>query len=681
MLDTLGTPATQPKLEDNNLRIDSVLLTDQNTIFKRSNSHTIFILQEKKKYRTNVTMTGQSNWTLLHGRALNTICFESQSHPSTVLQGFNGLRSRGFLLDITLLVEGKSFRAHRAVLAAVSDYFRAMFTDAMKESTQSEIKILEVSARGMELILNYAYTSKIELDSDNILDVLSAASYVQIDAVVEACTNFLTSHLDLENCVDLATISETFCLEKLRQKCYRFICANLSEFAVTEGIKRLTWQQLNYVLSCDFPVDCKEEKVFKIVLEWIYAHKIDIKICHTLLNNIRLSDILMTDLESMLRRSRFTKELVMQTKSFALAQRKIRHTHKSNATFPITNNNNVLTNYRGMELALVNIGGFRKAGITNEITYYLPSVKKWHHLTSIPHVEQCNYGTAVRQNELYIVGGCYNVYLKEYIHPFGFRYNPISNKWFTIAPMQQDRCRFSLNFVGKYLYAIGGVSEVDDLEDTWYEEFGESNSERYDPDIDRWRYIPHLPEHRTQHAAASWLNYLYVCGGLDRSVVLSTMWRYDTMYEKWDRMPNMLGPRADHVMLEIDEHLYVCGGWYEENQAENRRLATTIDKYDPESEEWKVVTTIPTPKYHAGIIAVETKIYIIGGFYADSMFDRASSTIEFYDIVKNEWSSLDRYPQNNWECSIESLYIPKFRDDIQVQAEADVSEEATASDS
>lgn len=54
------------------------------------------------------------------------------------------------------------------------------------------------------------------------------------------------------------------------------------------------------------------------------------------------------------------------------------------------------------------VGGFGIGGITNEITYYLPSTGKWRHLTSIPHVEQCNFGTAVLHNDLYVVGGCFN---------------------------------------------------------------------------------------------------------------------------------------------------------------------------------------------------------------------------------------------------------------------------------
>lgn len=272
-----------------------------------------------------------------------------------------------------------------------------------------------------------------------------------MDAVVEACTDYLQSHMDMDNCVDLATISETFSLQKLRQKCYRFICSNL-----TEGLtKRLTWQQFSYVLSCDFPVNCSEEVVLEMLLNWIHSKKVDIKISHNLINNIRLSDILLSNLETILRRSRFPSDspIIESTKSLAISQRKLRRLNKTTSTFPMSKNN-VLTNYRGMELALVNVGGFRKAGITNEITYYLPSVKKWHHLTSIPHVEQCNYGTAVKENELYIVGGCYNVCLKEYIHPFGFRYNPMTNKWMTIAPMQQGKLRveYSMPVLTFFIY-------------------------------------------------------------------------------------------------------------------------------------------------------------------------------------------------------------------------------------
>ncbi len=65
-----------------------------------------------------------------------------------------------------------------------------------------------------------------------------------------------------------------------------------------------------------------------------------------------------------------------------------------------------LVNTRGMEEVLVKVGGFSSGGVTNRITYYLPSREEesnadgggggqWQLLTSVPHVESCNFGCAV----------------------------------------------------------------------------------------------------------------------------------------------------------------------------------------------------------------------------------------------------------------------------------------------
>ena len=65
----------------------------------------------------------------------------------------------------------------------------------------------------------------------------------------------------------------------------------------------------------------------------------------------------------------------------------------------------------------------------------------WRHLTSVPHIESCNFGVAVLHNELYVVGGCFNQELQENVHPFGFRYSPQLDKWTTMAAMTRERCR------------------------------------------------------------------------------------------------------------------------------------------------------------------------------------------------------------------------------------------------
>jgi len=222
--------------------------------------------------------------------------------------------------------------------------------------------------------------------------------------------------------------------------------------------------------------------------------------------------------------------------------------------------------------------------------------------------------------------------LQENIHPFGFRYSPRYNKWTTMAPMQRERCRFSLNVVSGRLYAIGGASEMDEVEPENEDEV--SACECYTPDTDSWESVRPLPGYRTQHAGATWGHCLFVSGGLDRDIVLSSMCCYNAGTDVWEHRAPMLTPRADHVMLVMGDRLYVCGGWFEDVDTGNRILVDTIDVYDVTTDQWQVVTHIPTPRYHAGIVGVDTKIYFIGGFHSDAMFDRATGMLMLF--IKSE---------------------------------------------
>ena len=57
--------------------------------------------------------------------------------PSQLLAGLAQLQMQGLLCDAELQVEGRMFRAHKAVLAAASPYFSAMYTTVrFRESGQ-----------------------------------------------------------------------------------------------------------------------------------------------------------------------------------------------------------------------------------------------------------------------------------------------------------------------------------------------------------------------------------------------------------------------------------------------------------------------------------------------------------------------------------------------------------------
>lgn len=283
----------------------------------------------------------------------------------------------------------------------------------MKESRQNEVT-LNVSAQGIELVLEYIYTSKLQLNLANIQNVLAAASYTQLESIVEACLNYLQQQLDIDNCIDILTIAETYSLASLKQKVYRFICGHLFEVSKTNEFLRLTCHQLEYILASDFPVDCNEVTVLRIVIQWIVQTVPNMEVIG-LLRNIRFSEMSLTSVKQALTAAGLTTkhDLHKIVTDMARSERKKLRNHVQMQ----------LVNLRGMELALIKIGGFDLSGITNEITYYFPNTQDgvWRYLSSIPHIKQSNFGTAVLNNQLFVVGGCYDISLEEYIHPFGFR--------------------------------------------------------------------------------------------------------------------------------------------------------------------------------------------------------------------------------------------------------------------
>lgn len=108
------------------------------------------------------------------------------------------------------------------------------------------------------------------LNRGNVQDVLEAASHVQMVAVIQACSSYLKTQIDIENCVDIATIAEIYSLSQLRMKVYRYMSGHLLEFSSSSEFYRLTPQQLENLLAYDFPVDCSEADVLRTVLAWFF---------------------------------------------------------------------------------------------------------------------------------------------------------------------------------------------------------------------------------------------------------------------------------------------------------------------------------------------------------------------------------------------------------------------------
>ncbi|XP_028667543.1 zinc finger and BTB domain-containing protein 46 isoform X1 [Erpetoichthys calabaricus] len=123
---------------------------------------------------------------------------EITSHYRQLLRELNEQRQHGILCDVCIIVEGKIFKAHKNVLLGSSRYFKTLYCQVKKTSDQATITHLDiVTAQGFKTILDFMYSAHLALTSKNVIEVMSAASYLQMTDIVQACHNFIKAALDI----------------------------------------------------------------------------------------------------------------------------------------------------------------------------------------------------------------------------------------------------------------------------------------------------------------------------------------------------------------------------------------------------------------------------------------------------------------------------------------------------
>ncbi|XP_062980871.1 zinc finger and BTB domain-containing protein 24 isoform X2 [Elgaria multicarinata webbii] len=115
------------------------------------------------------------------------IVIHSKVHRDTILANFEEQRRKGFLCDITLIVEDVHFRAHKALLAASSEYFSMMFVDE-GEIGQSIYMLEGMVADAFGALLEFIYTGYLQASEKSTEQILATAHLLKVNDLVKAYT-------------------------------------------------------------------------------------------------------------------------------------------------------------------------------------------------------------------------------------------------------------------------------------------------------------------------------------------------------------------------------------------------------------------------------------------------------------------------------------------------------------
>ena len=168
-------------------------------------------------------------------------------------------------------VQGKEFQAHKNILSASSPYFKTMFGSDFREKNQNTITMDQsISAEVLELILDVIYTCKVPLTTDNVIDVVMAADFLEMDKVVHLCDHFLHDNMTVEKCAEYFQVARTLNLKQPAALSKRYIRSYFIEVRKTQGFKSLDQSSFLEILGAKDLRICRQEiEIFRAMCWWM----------------------------------------------------------------------------------------------------------------------------------------------------------------------------------------------------------------------------------------------------------------------------------------------------------------------------------------------------------------------------------------------------------------------------
>ncbi|KAK2913271.1 hypothetical protein Q8A67_001670 [Cirrhinus molitorella] len=544
---------------------------------------------------------------------------------------------------------GDRFPAHRVILAAGADYFRALLCGGLRESGESVVFLRGVTSWVLRDLLDFIYSGRLNLSFRNVWDLTEAASQFQLQGALSLCLNFLQDNIDETSCLDILALAEAYSLEDLGRRAEDYVLAHFQRVAEGEKFRDLPCIQLQRLLERDALNADSELAVFRAVVNWVEDDK-ERRLSHLsrLMQSIRFALMRPEELQEvqdckLLLRSSGGKT-VLETVSNLL------HGDRRNSDCKPRTPNQVLVlvggdcvneNFERREpnLCLWFARRFvRGEGLIRTI--------EWRPLAHLPEPPRFRHCVCVLNNALYILGGR-KYYGALDILKTALRFDPAQGRWERLPDMSRPRDYFAAVCHRGKVFVLGG--NCDDMNCL-------DSVECYTPEDNTWRSSHPLDVPLCGHAAAVLNGEMFVSGGCDSQLrCYPCLWVYDSVHGCSKRAPMTVGAgRAGHVMLVSGHRLVVAGGLQPMWAGFGDQLQ--CESYDPVHDSWTSFPFLPRPHLSPAAAALDGQLYVLGGSSADSARD--TPWVHRYDPQAKCWNKLGTMPRPYADLAACALQLP-----------------------
>ncbi|RWS31658.1 Kruppel-like zinc finger protein [Leptotrombidium deliense] len=145
--------------------------------------------------------------------------------------------------DVILSVNGREFYAHKAILAARSPVFSAMFEHEMEEKKQNRVEITDMDQEVLREMLRFIYTGKAPNLEKMADDLLAAADKYDLERLKVICEEALCSNLSVDTAADVLILADMHSANQLKAHAIDYINTHATDVMETQGWKTMITRQ------------------------------------------------------------------------------------------------------------------------------------------------------------------------------------------------------------------------------------------------------------------------------------------------------------------------------------------------------------------------------------------------------------------------------------------------------
>lgn len=250
-------------------------------------------------------------------------CNEDVGYQGHVLQRMRDPSLKEFC-DVTVIVEGHIFPAHRAVLCGASEMLRSLLAHSRRESGLKDIEIKNVSALAFGYIVNYIYNGSLEVSTAHLcklLEIDTAARYLLMPvSMLSRLRCMILRSITTSNVFHVGEHAYRMGDEDLQSECEQFACEHFQDILDGTGFLNLPYACMEHFLSSnDIVLREGEVPLLHGMSSWV-AHELTsrARCFHKLLEHIRFSDMALEELAAVVEAAGPDSEISSRA-SFAIA--------------------------------------------------------------------------------------------------------------------------------------------------------------------------------------------------------------------------------------------------------------------------------------------------------------------------------------------------------------------------